>query len=49
MDAVGYLKLGVRLAGGLYGVPGVSVLADAVVDLIATCENIPKQKQVPRI
>ena len=43
-SAVSFLKLGVRLAGSLCGVPGVSVLADAVVVLIETCENIPKQR-----
>jgi hypothetical protein len=49
MDAVGFLKLGVRLAGGLCGVPGVSVLADVIVVLIETCDNIPRQRQVPPI
>lgn len=45
--AVSFLKVGLRLAGNLCGVPGVSVLADAVVTLIETCENIPKQRQAP--
>jgi hypothetical protein len=45
--AVSFIKVGVRLAGNLCGVPGVSVLADAVVALIETCENIPKRRQVP--
>lgn len=48
-SAVSFLKLSVRLAGNLCGVPGVSVLADAVVVLIETCENIPKQRQVSSV
>jgi hypothetical protein len=47
MDALGLAKLGVRLAGSLCGVPGMPVLADAIVTLIETCENIPKQRLVP--
>jgi len=34
------------LAGSLYGIPGISILADAIVTLIATCDGIPKQKYV---
>ena len=39
----------VKLAGSICGVPGVSILADAVVTLIETCEGIPKQKQAHRV
>ena len=37
-------KIAVKLAGGIRGVPGVPILADAIVALIETCENIPRQK-----
>lgn len=47
MDVATIAKTAVRLAGDLCGVPGVPVLADAIVTLIETCQNIPKQKQVP--
>ena len=47
MDVATIAKTAVMLAGNLCGVPGVPVLADAIVTLIETCENIPKQKQVP--
>ena len=49
MDTVAtFTKIGVRLAGSLCGVPGIPILADAIVVLIETCESIPKQKQVHR-
>ena len=47
MDVATIAKIAARLAGNLCGVLGVPVLADVIVTLIETCENIPKQKQVP--
>lgn len=46
MDVVTLAKTAVQLAGNLCGVPGIPILADAIVTLIETCENIPKQRQV---
>jgi len=46
MDVATLAKTAVQLAGNLCGVPGIPILADAIVTLIETCENIPKQKQV---
>ena len=41
-------KIGIRLAGNLSGVPGLPVLADGIVALIETCENVPKQRSACR-
>jgi hypothetical protein len=46
MDVASFAKIGVKLAGNLCGVPGIPILADAIVALIETCENIPRRKQV---
>jgi len=44
--AAAFAKTAVKLAGDICGVPGIPILADAIVTLIETCESIPKQKQV---
>jgi len=49
MDVASFAKIAVKLAGDLCGVPGIPILADAVVTLIETCESIPKQKQVHKL
>ena len=41
MDVATLAKTAVQLAGNLCGVPGIPILADAIVTLIETCENIP--------
>ena len=46
MDVATIAKTAVQLAGGLCEVPGIPILADTIVTLLETCEEIPKQKQV---
>lgn len=44
-----FAKLAVKTAGDICGVPGVPILANAIVRVIETCEKIPKQRLVSRM
>jgi len=44
--AASVVKIAVKLAENICGVPGLPILADSIVALIEICESIPKQRQV---